>query len=121
MRTPRRRRRRYWISARPFNSLYRHSTAKFGLSMKGYLLIYTPSATISRVSPSPPRTEHVLHLPGRLLTGFDVKLRLFRYLRTLFRSWHSFGSSFPLFSSAYGLFLQNAGGGGGLVSVRDRI
>ena len=36
----------------------------------------------------------------RLLTGFDVKLRLFRYLRTLFRSWRSFGASFPLFSSA---------------------
>src|SRR6266850_2632216 len=82
--------------------------------------LYTQRYHLPRFSKSL-RTAHVLHLPGRLLTGFDVKLRLFRYLRTLFRSWHSFGSSFPLFSSAYGLFLQNAGGGGGLVSVRDRI
>src|SRR5882762_9575447 len=56
-----------------------------------------------------------------LLTGFDVKVRLFRYLRTLFRSWRSFGTSLPLFSSAYGLFLQNTGGWGGLVSVMDQI
>jgi len=57
----------------------------------------------------------------RLLTGFDVKVCVFRYLRTLFRSCRSFDDSLPLFSSVYGLFLQNTGGGGMSASARLRI
>src|SRR5467141_372594 len=124
MRSPRYRRRRYWSSAQPFNSLYRHSTAKFGLSMKVALLIWTPGATMSHVSPSPwvRLMAAALDLPAwatdwlsREASSFQVLEDSFSLLSTCCLFWH-----FPsfVFKRLRTLSAKYRGVGVGLDSVR---